>query len=60
MTKKHGVFSTPRQNAIAAKMERIHHAAESRSDNPYFWDYTPQERAELHRLHLDYREAAVW
>lgn len=58
MTSTFGVFITPRQNAIATKMERIHQAAEDRSDNPYFWDYTPQERAELHQLHIRYKEAA--
>lgn len=60
MTSTYGVFITPQQNEIAAKMERIHHAAESRSDNPYFWYYTPQEQAELHRLHIEYKEAAAW
>lgn len=60
MTTSYGVFITPRQNAISAKIERIHQAAEARSDNPFFWDYTQQERAELHRLNAEWKEASAW
>lgn len=35
-TPRHGVFYTPKQNAILWEMEKIHRAAHDRSDNEYF------------------------
>lgn len=55
---RYGVLYTPRQRSLARKMEKIHIAAEARSDNPYFWDYTPEEQKELHRLSVEYRKEA--
>ena len=41
------MFLTPHMRRIADLMQHIHEAAEARSDNPFFWDYTPAELAEL-------------
>ena len=54
----YGVLYTPRQLSLAREMEKIHIAAEARSDNPCFWDYTPEELEELHRLSVEYRKEA--
>lgn len=48
------MFLTPHMRRIADRMQRIHEAAEARSGNPYFWDYTPAELAELAELHTQY------
>lgn len=50
----HGVFITPRQRAIAARMDKIHRAAEARSENPYFWPYTQKELEALRILTAQY------
>lgn len=48
------MFLTPHIRRIADQMQRVHEAAEARSDNPFFWDYTPAELAELAELHRAY------
>lgn len=48
------MFLTPHMRRIADQMQRIHEAAEARSSNQYFWDYTPAELAELAELHTQY------
>lgn len=57
-TPRHGVFYTPKQNAILWEMEKIHRAAHDRSDNEYFWKYTQEELQELDRLTAEYQEEA--
>ena len=52
----HGVFITPKQRALADHMENIHRAAEARSDNPYLWPYTVEEREALRQLTARYWE----
>nr|DAF79415.1 MAG TPA: hypothetical protein [Caudoviricetes sp.] len=48
------MFLTPHMRRIVERMQGIHEAAEARSDNPFFWDYTPAELAELAELHRAY------
>lgn len=48
------MFLTPHMRRIADQMQRIHEAAEARSDNLFFWDYTPAELAELAELRRAY------
>lgn len=50
-----GLLLTPHMRRIVDQMQRIHEAAEARSDNPYFWRYTAEERAELAELSAAYR-----
>lgn len=52
------MFLTPHMRRIADQMQRIHEAAEARSSNPIFWDYTPAELAELHRAYMAEKSAA--
>lgn len=48
------MFLTPHMRRLAGLMQRIHETAEARSNNPFFWDYTPEELAELAELHTQY------
>ena len=48
------MFLTPHMRRIVERMQGIHEAAEARSSNPIFWDYTPAELAELAELHRAY------
>ena len=57
MQKYHGVFTTPEMRSILYQMQKIDDAAEARSNNPYFWDYTAAELEELRNLHNSYNAA---
>lgn len=57
MGKYYGVFTTPEMRYICYQMQKIHDAAEARSDNPYFWDYTAAELEELKNLGRAYAAA---
>ena len=50
-----GVFITPAMRSLLDKMDRIDQAAAARSSGSFFPAYTQEERAELHRLHQEYR-----
>lgn len=57
MGKYYGVFTTPEMRYICNQMQKIHGAAEARSDNPYFGDYTAAELEELRNLGRAYAAA---
>lgn len=69
MQKCHGVFITPEMQSIIYQMQKIHEAAEARSNipdswgytaaelYPDFWDYTAAELEELRNLRQAYNAA---
>ena len=51
----YGIFITPVMRSLLDKMDKIDQAAATRSPGSFFPDYTQEERAELRRLHQEYR-----
>ena len=51
------MFLTPEMKKILRQIDEIDRAAEARSDNPFFADYTAEERAKRAELHAEYMAA---
>lgn len=51
------MFLTPEMQKIIRQIDEIDRAAEARSDNPFFADYTSEERAKRAELHTAYMAA---